>query len=348
MLLNQRRIEKQHIIRRKKKYSGDAKRDYLPSSRLTRPEPSRKLRTKNPLSKKIITIPRVFSLAENSDETLLFFSDLRDAVFKKRVSEILIDHSAIGIIDPPAALMLISETMRIRVCAPRCVLSCKLAEDSLVAELLEKLDYWKMYGYRRNHNSELNEQLVMKATNNFTLPEVVKNIIVDFSDCCTFSVPQKKMLFKGIVECMDNVMSHAYPSKFKRMWLKQQWWLIAYKNRTERKISICFYDHGLGIPGTIRTRLRDNLILLKRSDEDIIKEAVMSGCYSRTKLETRGRGLPKLYDIIDGTEFSGELSLFTGNSHCRFNEYQEFFPQRLTNGIHGTLITWNLFPKNEH
>ena len=143
-------------------------------------------------------------------------------------------------------------------------------------------------------------------------------------------------------------MGHAYPSGIRRsqIWLDKQWWMLAYKNLTDREVRLCFYDQGVGIPNTIRTRLKDR-INPWRSDEDIIIDAVREGCYSRTKESTRGRGLPKLLEIIDGNEFSGDLSIYSDKSYCRFFSSDRYEKQRIVEPVQGTLITWRLSARHE-
>ena len=58
---------------------------------------------------------------------------------------------------------------------------------------------------------------------------------------------KKHFLFEGLSEAITNVGQHAYPDPT----LFRQWWLSASIDRKEKKLSIVFYDQGVGIPTTL-------------------------------------------------------------------------------------------------
>lgn len=353
---NRRRREKHRrfLLNREKKIARLKKtrknKRYIPrsDSDSSRFKPNKRI-SRNRGQPVELILPADFSTASNLVGCLEALESFRDAVYRRKVREVRLDHRPIVEIDPAASLMLIAEIMRAVQCAPKCKLSCYLPQNSIVAEVLEKLDYWIIFGLRRNHSSETNEQYVMRMTDRRTIPVMAKNIILGFKDCCTLSDSQNKVLYKGLIECMDNVMFHAYPGKSKthRIWLLNQWWMLAYKNLTAKEVTLCFYDQGVGIPQTIRTRWKDKLNPL-RSDEDIIAEAVCEGKYSRTKEETRGRGLPKLLEVVNGNEFSGQLRIITGTSSCCFRSNADVDKGRLNKAIEGTLIIWKLSTNHEN
>lgn len=341
LIRRQKRLESIRLRRKNKVYLREGLK---PNS----PKPTKRIR-RTEAGSSTLTVPKNFELNGSLVSTLKFLNTFRNSLLRKRTRNITIDHREMGVVDPPSALMLIAEIMRGKHCSPKSKLRCFLPTNDLVAEMLQKLDYWTIFGLERVHRSQTNEQFVMRLTDRRTIPQSAKDIIVGFADCYRFSPQQQKVLYKGLVECMDNVMGHAYPSDNRRqqLWLNRQWWMLAYKNLADKEVRLCFYDQGVGIPNTIRTRFRDRINPL-RSDEDIIVDAVIEGNYSKTKEKTRGRGLPKLLEIIEGSEFFGELSIYSQRSHCRFFSSEHFFKNRLEEPLDGTLITWRLTANHEN
>jgi len=101
------------------------------------------------------------------------------------------------------------------------------------------------------------------------------------------------------------------------------------------------HDRGVGIPATIRVRFADKFLLITPSDEELIVKAVVSGEYSRTKIPTRGKGLPTLKMFVDESD-SGELTIVSGKSLCQFGPRKRVGARQMKHALEGTLIVWAL------
>jgi hypothetical protein len=134
-------------------------------------------------------------------------------------------------------------------------------------------------------------------------------------------------------------MKHAYPPDWKGF-VHNRWWLLGYRDSKTHEVSFCFYDQGLGIPKTIRTRFKDKFGRLSASDSDLIVKAVVEGHYSSTKDPTRGRGLPVLKRFIDKSA-SGRLMIVSRSSRCIFTKAEPITAD-LKKKFKGTLISWSL------
>jgi hypothetical protein len=174
--------------------------------------------------------------------------------------------------------------------------------------------------------------------------QVAKNLIDKFTRVAFFKNGEAMALYDALVECMSNVLQHAYPKKaMSEGHLPHRWWLLGTLAPASHEISFCFYDQGVGIPKTIRTRWQHSLpvvSMLSKNDNELLIEAVLYGL-SSTKEETRGKGLPALKGFIDHYK-TGQLVLVTHKSKCIFTTEMVPAAEELDGELGGTLIIWTL------
>jgi anti-sigma regulatory factor (Ser/Thr protein kinase) len=180
-------------------------------------------------------------------------------------------------------------------------------------------------------------------TGNKTQGQIVKELLQHFGPEAHLTKAGEKAFYPAVVECMDNVMKHAYAGSRRGGILLNQWWLMGYRDSETHEIFFCFFDQGLGIPKTIRTRLKDKFGPLSLSDSEIIEKAVIEGHYSSTKDPTRGRGLPTLKRFIDTAQL-GQLMIVSHKSRCIFTR-DGTKSAVLNRSFGGTLVAWKLQKK---
>jgi hypothetical protein len=275
------------------------------------------------------------------EETLLFFSHLRKAICRGRGGVLRINHAPLERITPAAALVLIGELIKGATLNPGCKLRGNVASNSEVFELLGQAGYWSYFaGVEWKPSTNNSRQFLRHQHGRRTSGKTVKELIGHFLPEASLSLEGQKALYPAIVECMDNVMKHAYPLSEARSEFYRQWWLLGYRDSLAHEISFCFFDQGLGIAKTIRTRWRDKFGPLSATDSSLIAKAVIEGHYSSTKDPTRGRGLPTLKRFIDQAK-SGELMIVSRKSRCIFSK-NGCHEVDFTTKLGGTLIVWTL------
>jgi anti-sigma regulatory factor (Ser/Thr protein kinase) len=277
----------------------------------------------------------------NLAETIQFFGQFRRLVDELRPSLIRIDHSALQRISPAAALVLISDVVRADSILENCKWRGNAATHPEVHELLGEVGYWKYFhGIEWKRSKSSSREFIQHRFGKLTQGEVVKEVVQHFLPELQVPAESKKALYPALIECMDNVMKHAYLPRDKDKPFYHRWHLLGYRDPSTHEVFFCFYDQGVGIPKTIRVRLRDKMGPISRSDADLIAKAVVEGHYSSTKDPTRGRGLPTLKRFIDAAK-SGELMIVTFKSRCIFSRENNDllnFQQKFC----GTLIVWHL------
>ena len=287
--------------------------------------------------------PVVLDFVGNTKETLQFFNAFKQKTLLDPADEMLVDLSQLKSISPDAALVLIAEATR------SAQFGCKLrghrAPEPSVNQLLWDIGYYTYYGVRQGEPPRIVDRVfLVHQTGDRADGQIAKAMIEKFIRAAPLKDSEIKALYDALVECMTNVLQHAYPKRgMNESHLPNRWWLLGTMSPTAHEISFCFYDQGVGIPKTIRTRWQHALplvSLLSKNDNELLIEAVMHGL-SSTKEDTRGKGLPTLKGFIDQYK-TGQMVIVTHKSKCIFTTETVPKADELGDELGGTLIVWTL------
>ncbi len=334
------RIRKWRTLRRRKKLKKRLRHKAKYESKFSKIRPESR-RSGPPATNFQLSFPPTLDFDINFDETIMFFAAFRRLIFKIKPHSIRINHSALVKISPAAALVLIAEIVRGSKILPRCKWRGTDIKNQEVRELLGEVGYWDYFkGINWRKTPGNSRQYIQHRTGNHTIGTVAKELVQHYMPELKVAEESKKALYPAIIECMDNVMKHAYPLADKGKYHFNRWWLLGFRDPQTHEVFFCFFDQGYGIPKTIRVRVKDKLGPLSQSDSELIVKAVVEGHYSSTKDPTRGRGLPTLKRFIDAAK-AGELMIVSHKSRCIFSKagtteynYETRFD--------GTLIIWRL------
>jgi hypothetical protein len=308
-------------------------------------KPSENPRRKRKSQKKVNTLqtrfPPVLDFSSNTETTLKFFAALKEIIFVNPVPHVLVDPDNLTYISADAALVLIAELSRAS-SVTDCNIMAKDAQDPEVNAVLGEIGFFEYVGGLPWKPSNRSRKFMVHKRHRKVVGPIAKEIIERFTQTADLTPAESKALYAALLECMTNVLQHAYPPEFVQTTkvLPKQWWLLGSYDDSKKEISFVFFDQGIGIPRTIRTRLADRVPALK-SDAEILIEAVEKGQYSKTKDPTRGKGLPALKAFID-THTNGELAIVTHHTKCIFKKGQAPEHVSLETPIGGTLIIWTL------
>jgi anti-sigma regulatory factor (Ser/Thr protein kinase) len=288
-----------------------------------------------------LSFPATLDFDENFEGTLQFFHQLHKLIVHVKPHSIRIDHSALKKISPAAALVLIAEVVRGAKNLPNCKWRGNEAANDEVRDLLGEVGYWTYFhGSKWKSSGANSRQYIQHRTGTRTVGSTVKELVQHFSPELKCSDESKKALYPALIECMDNVMKHAYAVSDHGKYHFNRWWLLGFRDPQTHEIFFCFFDHGFGIPKTIRVRLKDKMGPFSSKDSQLIVKAVVEGHYSSTKDPTRGRGLPTLKRFIDVSK-SGEMVIVSHKSKCIFSKGVSTEANFKTR-FEGTLIVWRL------
>ncbi|NQV46855.1 MAG: hypothetical protein HQ504_03655 [Rhodospirillaceae bacterium] len=165
-------------------------------------------------------------------------------------------------------------------------------------------------------------------------------------------LPFRDKLYRGLTEAMTNVAHHAYPEdgKHETPPLKGQWWMSGSFDQSSRRLTVIFYDQGVGIPYTLPRKhsekyLSSILTRLNLGDNDASRIcAAMEIKASRTQQSHRGGGLCDIRAYTDLVP-DGRLRILSGQGeyiYSRSENDKSGSEELLTHRkpIGGTLIQW--------
>ena len=163
-------------------------------------------------------------------------------------------------------------------------------------------------------------------------------------------------IYGAIIEALVNTRHHAYPPthRFEEPHFPG-WWMTGFVDRARRRLRISAFDHGLGIPGTLRTwakyplfergwrRLLGSEVAANDTSRDGTAIALaMAVGRTSTGEHYRGRGLPAIEAAVDLCRH-GRVTIYS-----RYGQYIRAKGSRpehrnLTAPIGGTLVIWDLW-----
>ena len=125
-----------------------------------------------------------------------------------------------------------------------------------------------------------------------TIDRLLKHFAPHLMDVVVVDRQWEGKFYRALMDATTNTLEHAYLRASRRPWLPRRWWAAGMVDKNEGTVRFIFWDQGLGIPKTIRRRLRDVLT----PDGDLIARAVEAGS-SRIRSRRRGHGLYALIEL---------------------------------------------------
>ena len=183
--------------------------------------------------------------------------------------------------------------------------------------------------------------------------------IQSFADMVGSSMPGG--LYNALTEAMTNVRHHAYPDSAGIPESLQRWWLFSQCRpptaAAPGQLYLAFYDIGVGIPASMRTRLetlreqlREGFDALMASlglnttgeqDGRLLRLAIDEPRTS-TGLPFRGKGLPEMKEFAAST-LGGRMTIVSGRAQYSYLAGNGApVLSKCAQPILGTLILWNL------
>jgi anti-sigma regulatory factor (Ser/Thr protein kinase) len=295
----------------------------------------------------IVDLPARLDLEENFDSTISHFRHIRDAA-RGRYKIRYLNFDGIRYISPAAALVLASEVDRWR----QRMIGKRMRAwvenwDVPVKRLLCEMGLFELLGLPRPIGPEPEPDVTFlrfecgsaELRNKGLLAQKLRKQI----DALVGQKIQQQQCYRAISEAMINVGQHAYPD-LEMSLAQKRWWQSASFDRRTRRLTVMFYDHGIGIPRTLTAdrfdeRFRERLF--GWPDALKIKAATVYGRSSTGRRE-RGKGL------MDGQAFAkayphGHFAIYSGRGLYRVANHGNDVKRTQRNhehSINGTLFEW--------
>lgn len=290
-----------------------------------------------------IPFPSVWSIKDEPETALAFLQQLDDAFFKSKARRVILEHGPLQQITPEAALVLIAELSRVTKYAPHVKLQAKFeGTNPEVLSLLKEIGYFRYFRIDTSNIPNSDRLFITHRTGVLTVAEVAVELVSTFLTRGHLTLARCKRLVKGLIECMQNVVHHAYKG-FSGRKLINRWWMCGYVDERTQELYFAFYDQGVGMPSTLRFKVRDRFpspLLISRSDEELII-AAFHGQFSSTRLKNRGLGLPRLKKLVDEAP-EGELFVQSKHSRVVLRPRTAAVSSVTQNSLEGTLLVWQI------
>ena len=307
-----------------------------------------------------LEIPTSFNLREGRDDALRFFNQLRQTILIERQMG-TIRFRQCNSISAGAGLILAAEVERCRTLRyrdGRPSVTGTYPKDDGVREFLDNLGFFKLlkiYNPRFDSIPASGIRFISMRSGRRDRGEEVHEVAEVTNRGAIQLDPEAKVaLYEGLLEAMNNVTSHAYPSEICRKPLSVlpgHWWAAGHWDNDRREISALIYDQGVGIPQTLPKSTHQGILTdirrrlgLGGSDSECIRAAMEIG-KSRHGSQHRGRGMATLRHAV-GRVADGHLLILSGAGgyHYASGDKEETFSLPLPIG--GTFIEWRIRDSN--
>lgn len=358
-----RRREKRRYIlfvkkqkRRRKRFSRRGRHKYMPfsldSSERVIASYNHRAKTKYVRDGITITLPEIFDFDANFLESALVIQVFRRALMKQKKIA-YIDFSHMKHISPACILVLASYADLWKRRNPKVHARVDTWHPG-IADIFAQMGFFGLLNLKK---PEIISQNVEVAYLPFTRG-VVEN--VDYAGtlanqfCSSieneFGISiRKNELYDGVTEAITNVIHHAYTHLTDAAEKTNLWWASVAFEKRKRKLSVMFFDHGQGIPKTLKYSKHFIRIagtsLMPKSHGKLIQIAFELG-RRRSIRPGRGRGL---FDLLKFPLHSAEGKIIIRSCNGRYGrEYTRGVSERRGDALdtpiklRGTLIEWSV------
>jgi len=305
-----------------------------------------------------IDIPQRLDLLDSFEESVNFFSQIRK-ISSDKFALFSINFKTLKNISPAAALIFAAEMDRVRIIRGSRLKVVDFNKwDNHIKTLLGAMGMYDLLNLigitdpfsstspapAQNGERFIKFQTGEKADgqNASQFKEAINNVIGK-------NIPNNKALQKSLTEAMTNVSNHAYPEEYlsQTTFKQKRWWMSASFNNTTNKLTIIFYDQGVGIPTSITKTASESFKSLINLFSDGKKiSALMKYGRSRTNEPHRGKGLHDIKNYIASSNIGNSyfkiysergLFVYSKQQEC---ESENTYDKR--SKLKGTLIEWQI------
>lgn len=308
----------------------------------------------------ILTVPPILTAEklEMRQKILMIISQIEARLRVKRC-RVKLDFSRVKRIFPGGMLILIAALRRLSDAHPGRI-HARCPPKSLAAQLLNHFGLADALGVTRHLSTPTHSSVVewQHLVGSKADGDRVKELLDTYRLHTQADLPDE--LFLVLTEGLTNVAHHAYPAECAVAPEHRKWWLFSrFVEPTpaqEGSIYIAIYDIGVGIPATLRPKIKNYEHWLNVVDKTARATSLGDGALldqrllrtaieesrSQTFLAFRGKGLPEMREFAASTD-GGRLHIVSGQAQYsvlggrpdgQLQGFGEKFP--------GTLLLWNL------
>lgn len=212
-----------------------------------------------------LIVPSNFDIIDNVVEVMTFLDRFRRIIMSGD-KEIFLDMKNVKIMKTPSLLYMLAILNEAKKKKIRYSLVGKIPEDETDKYILESSGFYHFMKAHRKGDIKENTSIMAICygveSDSGKMQELYAFLLRSIK--LVRESTTQKYVFKVLAEMMTNTKEHAYDENDK---IPNGWFMFAHKI-SETSVEITFLDTGVGIPTTVRKRLKDNLggLRPKRSD----------------------------------------------------------------------------------
>lgn len=285
--------------------------------------------------------PSNFSLIDNTVETLEFLNNIKKECKKnsKERFKIHINHTNVEEVTNDALMYLLAIINNLHLYSDKLVViqGKKPNNESARNEFISS-GFYELLETKDNFPKDRTGENFQIISANKVEPEQYKKLIDFVQDKFECVSRDTKFLFDMISELITNTVNHAYDEDSGSEFEKN--WFLAAKVKNENTINITFFDIGLGIPTTVNRTFYERFgRKFAITDNKLILTALQGMNRSKTGLDYRGRGLPRIFDICNDKKVRN-MKIISSKGFISLNK--DVICDEIKTGIIGTLFSWDI------
>jgi len=336
----------EHELKRRYKYD---KKYYVISDRTYNPYGSEgyyqsekaKKRVKRKLSQnrfETLTTPEEFSIYNNPEESLSFFSDIETRI--EFGNPIYFEMKNIEVLSIDTIMYFLAILKKIKSSKVNYGIKGSVPTNKKCRDLLESSGFLRYVDSGKTKKDLSYTSEVVQITSGHNADNSIAKRICDFvMSKINLKRIEIKKLYIMLIELMTNTKHHAYGTGGKRQFPLTDWYIFVRYISEKNAVRFIFLDTGKGIPFTVRRKGFEparEFIGFGPNHAEYINSALKGEFRSSTGESYRGKGLPKIYSY-NTQQYINSLTIISNKGYFAENQ-REDIPKELK----GTLFYWEL------
>lgn len=248
-------------------------------------------------------LPTVFSLRENTVETIQFINNLKE--LKNTNRRIYLNMKKVEEISNSTIALLLSVVNDFTAKGKK-VIGSK-PNKSKPKRILELSGFFDYMNGSIFYESEVNSNTIVEQSNKSVEPQTTAKLVRSAMKTVTGTEQRNKKLQGLFIELMANSINHGFPNNERKKWI-----VSTSHYKKEKYVSFSFIDNGVGILQTLNQKIGRKVVTIFKGKQDLLQSAFKGDIGSRTGYSFRGKGLPFIKDKYDTNRISN-LFILTNN-----------------------------------
>ena len=296
-----------------------------------------------------ITAPNVFSLIENTEESLSFIKKIESCFERKK--KVFIDLENVESIAHGAIVVLLSILVKFKTKGIQ--FNGNFPQDKRAEDTLKKSGFLKKLFDQTFVEQDVYSFKNEICTNTHANKKVDSNVSAEIIERASIHIWNEKRICTGLqrvfLELMQNTNNHASLEDTG----EHHWWVSVYHSEHSSKVCFAFIDYGVGIFTSLENKKEDHKFFkiipkLKKlfnpsTNADVLKLLLKGEVHKTATGEYyRGKGLPGIFDACKNNKIS-DLVIISNDAIADYanNKYES-----LNNKLSGTFVYWELNATN--